>query len=110
MTGVQGVARFLARVWRLFMEEDQEGRWQLSPAVQDIAPTAAQQRVVHATIKKVTADIEALAFNTSISQMMVCTNEFTAADRPARLRPAHAAATVESLRAASHRGTLEHPG
>ncbi len=79
MTGVQGVARFLARVWRLIMEEDQEGRWQLSPAVQDIAPTAAQQKVVHATIKKVTSDIEALAFNTAISQMMVCTNEFTAA-------------------------------
>ncbi len=79
MTGVQGVARFLARVWRLIMEEDQEGRWQLSPAVQDIAPTTAQQKVVHATIKKVTSDIEALAFNTAISQMMVCTNEFTAA-------------------------------
>ena len=29
MSGVQGVARFLARVWRLVMEEDQEGRWQL---------------------------------------------------------------------------------
>ena len=52
MTGVQGVARFLARVWRLIMEEDQEGRWQISPTVQDIAPTAAQQKVVHATIKK----------------------------------------------------------
>ena len=79
MTGVQGVARFLARVWRLFMEEDQEGHWQPSPAVQDVAPTAAQQKIVHATIKKVTADIEALAFNTAISQMMVGTNEFTTA-------------------------------
>ncbi len=67
MTGVQGVARFLARVWRLVMEEDQEGRWQLGDAVQDIAPTAAQQRVVHATIKKVTADVESLSFNTAIS-------------------------------------------
>ena len=37
MAGVQGVARFLARVWRLVMEEDQEGRWQLSAAVQEIA-------------------------------------------------------------------------
>ena len=79
MTGVQGVARFLARVWRLIMEEDQEGRWQLSPAVQDIAPPVAQQKVVHVAIKKVTADVETLGFNTAISQMMICTNELTAA-------------------------------
>ncbi len=79
MAGVQGVARFLARVWRLVMEEDQEGRWTLSDAVQDVEPTAAQQRAVHAAIKKVTADIDALSFNTAISAMMVCTNELTAA-------------------------------
>ena len=79
MAGVQGVARFLARVWRLVMEENQEGDWQLSAAVQEIAPTSAQNKVVHATIKKVTADIDALSFNTAIAQMMVCTNEFTGA-------------------------------
>jgi leucyl-tRNA synthetase len=79
MSGVQGVHRFLARVWRLVMEEDQEGQWGLSEAVQDVPPTNAQWKVVHATIKKVTADIDALAFNTAISQMMVCTNELTAA-------------------------------
>ena len=79
MAGVQGVARFLARVWRLFMEEDQEGRWNLSASVQDVPLTGAQQRVVHATIKKVTEDIDSLSFNTGISQMMVCTNELTAA-------------------------------
>ena len=77
------MARFLARVWRLVMEEDQEGRWHLSDAVRDIPPTPAQNKVVHATIKKVTADIEALSFNTAIAQMMICTNEFTAAsERP----------------------------
>ena len=79
MAGVQGVARFLARVWRLVMEENQEGQWTLGDAVQDVEPTPAQQRVVHATIKKVTEDIDALSFNTAISQMMVCTNELTAA-------------------------------
>ena len=79
MAGVQGVARFLARVWRLVMEEDQEGRWNLSDAVQDVAPTGSQQRAVHAAIKKVTADIDSLSFNTAISAMMVCTNELTAA-------------------------------
>ena len=83
MTGVQGVVRFLARVWRLVMEEDQEGNWRLSDAVRDVSPTPAQNKILHATIKKVTADIDALGFNTAIAQMMVCTNEFTAAmERP----------------------------
>ena len=82
ITGVQGVHRFLARVWRLFMAEDQEGRWTLSDAVQEVTPTPAQLRVVHASIKKVTADIETLSFNTAISQMMIFVNEFTTA--PAR--------------------------
>jgi leucyl-tRNA synthetase len=80
MTGVQGVHRFLARVWRLFMVEDQEGRWTLSDVLQVVPLTSAQLRVVHATIKKVSADIEALAFNTAISQMMIFVNEFTAAN------------------------------
>ena len=80
---MQGVARFLARVWRLVMEEDQEGEWHLSDVVRDVPPTPAQNKVVHATIKKVTADIDALGFNTAISQMMVCTNELTGAtERP----------------------------
>ncbi len=79
-TGVQGVHRFLARVWRLAMEEDQEGQWRLSAAVADLPPTSAQWKVIHATIKKVTEDIDALAFNTAISQMMVCTNELVGAE------------------------------
>jgi leucyl-tRNA synthetase len=33
--------------------------------------------VLHATIKKVTEDIETLSFNTAIAQMMVCVNAFT---------------------------------
>jgi leucyl-tRNA synthetase len=77
MKGVEGVARFLARVWRLMMTENQAGEWELSTAVQDIEPTKAQQKITHATIKKVTEDIEALAFNTAISQMMIFVNAFT---------------------------------
>lgn len=77
MSGVEGVHRFLARVWRLVMEENQEGNWQLSSVLADVEPTNKQQKVIHATIKKVTQDIEGLAFNTAISQMMVFTNEFT---------------------------------
>ena len=74
--GVEGVHRFLARVWRLGMEENQEGEWIVSGDLVDIPLTPAQARIAHATIKKVTADIRSLAFNTAISQMMVFTNEF----------------------------------
>jgi leucyl-tRNA synthetase len=76
-TGVEGVARFLARVWRLAMEENQAGEWILSPALADQEPTRTQLKVIHATIKKVTEDIEALSFNTAIAQMMIFVNAFT---------------------------------
>ncbi len=80
MKGVEGVFRFLARVWRLGFEENQEGEWTVAPALAEVDFTAKQARVVHATIKKVTEDIEALAFNTAIAQMMIFVNEFTSAD------------------------------
>ncbi len=80
MSGVEGVHRFLARVWRLVMEENQEGHWHLSSALEELELTNKQRRAVHGTIKKVTEDIEALAFNTAISAMMVLTNEFTSAN------------------------------
>ncbi len=74
--GVEGVYRFLARVWRLAMEENQEGQWILSRDLAEIPLNSQQLRTAHATIKKVTSDIRQLAFNTAISQMMVFTNEF----------------------------------
>jgi leucyl-tRNA synthetase len=76
MKGVEGVSRFLARVWRLIMQENQAGEWELSPAVQEVELTKQQQKVMHATVKKVTADIESLSFNTAISQMMIFVNAF----------------------------------
>ena len=76
MKGVEGVYRFLARVWRLAMQENQEGEWILSTDLAEIPLTSQQLRVAHATIKKVTSDMHLLAFNTAISQMMVFTNEF----------------------------------
>ncbi|MGC1481795.1 MAG: leucine--tRNA ligase, partial [Chthoniobacterales bacterium] len=83
MKGVEGVHRFLARVWRLVMEEDQEGRWTLSSNLGETEMTSAQRRVAHASVKKVTEDIAAFSFNTAISQMMIFTNEFVgAAPRP----------------------------
>jgi leucyl-tRNA synthetase len=83
MKGVEGVYRFLGRVWRLAMEETQEGDWTLSPELVDAELTSQQLRMLHATIKKVSEDIDGFAFNTAISQMMVCTNEFVnASPRP----------------------------
>jgi leucyl-tRNA synthetase len=76
MKGVEGVYRFLGRVWRLVMEETQEGAWALSTDLAEGALNDRQLRLAHATIKKVTVDIESFAFNTAISQMMIFTNEF----------------------------------
>jgi leucyl-tRNA synthetase len=81
MRGVEGVSRFLARVWRLMMDESQAGEWELSTRIQDIASDKRQLKLVHATIKKVTEDIESLSFNTAISQMMIFVNGFTNVER-----------------------------
>jgi len=75
--GVEGVARFLARVWRLLMTENQAGEWELSKKIKAVDATKPQQKVLHTTIKKVTEDIESFSFNTAISQMMIFVNAFT---------------------------------
>ena len=80
MRGVEGVSRFLARVWRLFMIENQGGDWVLSEKIKEVDPEKAQQKVTHATTKKVTEDIESFSFNTAISQMMIFVNAFTGAE------------------------------
>jgi len=77
MKGVEGVARFLARVWRLIMEENQAGEWVLSGEVQNVDPQKSELKILHATIKKVTGDIDTLSFNTAISQMMILVNALT---------------------------------
>ncbi|MBU2471221.1 MAG: leucine--tRNA ligase, partial [Bacteroidetes bacterium] len=71
--GVEGVYRFLNRVWRMFVEEDGS----LSKSIKDIPLTDGQERILHQTIKKVGNDIETLNFNTAISQMMIFVNEFS---------------------------------
>jgi len=70
-TGIEGVHRFLDRVWRLFHDEEDA----LHPAVQDVAPDEDTQRVLHRTIAEVTRMTEDLRFNTAISQMMIFVNE-----------------------------------
>ncbi|MEI6534964.1 MAG: class I tRNA ligase family protein [Verrucomicrobiaceae bacterium] len=84
MKGVEGVYRFLGRVWRLVMESNQDEEWKLSAQLQDVPVDKKLNKIIHETIKKVGEDIEKLSFNTSISQMMVLTNAFTQSEvRPA---------------------------
>ncbi len=68
---IEGVFRFLNRVWRVYVDEDER----LHPKIQEAEPPLELQRLLHKTIKKVTEDIEALRFNTAISQMMIFINE-----------------------------------
>ena len=77
MKGVEGVFRFLARVWRLVMVENQAGDWVLAEDVRDVEPQKKELKALHATIKKVSSDIETLSFNTAISQMMILVNALT---------------------------------
>ena len=77
--GVSGVRNFLDRVWRMFVDHQADGV-ALLPAIQDVAPTAEQNQVLHRTIGAVTADIEAMSFNTAIARMMEFVNFFTKCD------------------------------
>jgi leucyl-tRNA synthetase len=93
--GVEGVYRFLGRVWRLFVDEKSETEFeqaetlttktqrreellkiiQLNSAIKNVPATPAQLKTLHACIKKVTEDLDGLRFNTAISAMMVFVND-----------------------------------
>ncbi len=69
--GVEGVYRFLSRVWRLFVTE--EGS--LDSSIVPFDPTEEFERLFHQSVQKVGEDIESLRFNTAISQLMIFINE-----------------------------------
>jgi leucyl-tRNA synthetase len=91
--GVEGVYRFLGRVWRLLVDEQSEtdfeqsltaepqrglellGNIRLAGNLTDTQPAATQLKTLHACIKKVTEDLNGLRFNTAISAMMEFVNE-----------------------------------
>lgn len=91
--GVDGVYRFLGRVWRLLVHDKSEtafeqasmlegadgpdllARIELRPDITTAAPDRAQLKALHAAIKKVTEDMEGMRFNTAISALMVFVNE-----------------------------------
>ncbi|MBM4102643.1 MAG: leucine--tRNA ligase [Planctomycetes bacterium] len=77
MQGVEGVSRFLGKVWRMMIDLE---TGELLRAVQDAKPDEETLRILHQTIMKVTGDIESFGFNTAISQMMICVNHLSKCD------------------------------
>lgn len=69
--GVEGMFRFLNRIWRLFITED----GQLNSKITDGTGEDSFIRTWHKTVKKVTEDMEAMRFNTAISQLMIFIND-----------------------------------
>ena len=68
-SGIEGVSRFLKKIWREYVERDGS----ISKKIEKGAADSEQfLKVLNETIKKVSADIENLRFNTAISQMMIC--------------------------------------
>lgn len=72
MQGVEGVFRFLKRIWNVYVDEATDA---LQADFTDDGPDRNQLMIHHQTIKKVTEDIESLKFNTAISALMVYVNE-----------------------------------
>ncbi len=72
--GVEGVFRFLKRVWRMIAQTP----------VANVPLTKDQAKLLHATVKKVTEDTDTLNFNTAISQMMIFVNEFSKCEKMPR--------------------------
>lgn len=69
--GIEGVHRFLKKLWRLFLDEEKGKVWN------DETPTAAELKVLHRTIKKIDDDTERYSFNTAVSSFMICVNELS---------------------------------
>ena len=68
--GIDGVNRFLRRLWNLFYQGDKF-------LIDDSTPSADALKSLHKLIKKVTGDIESFSYNTSVSAFMICVNELT---------------------------------
>jgi leucyl-tRNA synthetase len=82
MRGVEGVHRFLSRVWRLIVDDRAE-EMRLAAAVRDEEPERDTLRKLHQTVKKVTEDLDGMRFNTAIAAMMELANHLT----PLEVRP-----------------------
>jgi leucyl-tRNA synthetase len=73
VSGVEGIYRFLNRIWRLFVNEE---TGELNDKISKVeVKNDAFKRTWHRSIKKITEDYEALRFNTAISQLMIFVND-----------------------------------
>ena len=66
--GIDGVHRFLKRLWSLFFKDN-------NLSISNETPTPEELKVLHKTIKKISSDIETFSYNTSVSAFMICVNE-----------------------------------
>ena len=77
--GIEGVHRFLKKLWRLFYDEVKGPIWtESAPSLSERAggeATAEELKTLHKTIKKIEDDTERFSFNTAVSAFMVCVNE-----------------------------------
>ncbi len=69
--GIEGVHRFLKKLWRLFYDDVKGKVWN------DEKPTEAEFKILHKAIKKIEEDTERFSYNTAVSAFMVCVNELT---------------------------------
>ena len=67
--GIEGVHRFLRKLWRLFNDDIKGKIWV------DEKPTEAELKILHRTIKKIEEDTEKFSFNTAVSAIMICVND-----------------------------------
>ncbi|HTC01630.1 MAG TPA: class I tRNA ligase family protein, partial [Ferruginibacter sp.] len=71
--GIEGVHRFLRKLWRLFNDDIKGKVWT------DEKATDAELKILHRTIKKIEEDTERFSFNTAVSTFMICVNELAEA-------------------------------
>jgi leucyl-tRNA synthetase len=67
--GIEGVHRFLRKLWRLFNDDLKGKIWT------DEKPTDAELKILHRSIKKIEEDTEKFSFNTAVSAFMIAVNE-----------------------------------
>ncbi len=79
--GIEGVHRFLKKLWRLFFDEVKGPIWtSTAPSPLERVggeATPEELKVLHKAIKKIEEDTERFSYNTAVSAFMVCVNELT---------------------------------
>lgn len=69
--GIEGVHRFLKKLWRLFFDDVKGKVWN------ENKPTAEELKILHRTIQKIESDTERFSFNTAVSAFMMCVNDLS---------------------------------